>query len=237
MCAACSFDLSPFILRRLRHSVAVICCILAWGVGIPSVQSAHMEDRIVAIVNSDLIMWSDIKREFAPDRERIMKQYGDAEREERLKTAEYMALTNMIERKIQLQEAKVRGIDVSEQEVLQTVQQMKQQGEKIDETDPYMTKSVREQLTLLRVVDREVRSGVMVSDSDMKRYFQEHRDRFALPEEYTLSQILIQSPSPAQMADAKAKVRKIVALLKQGNHSKIWRCAIRTASTPREVDV
>ena len=31
---------------------------------------------------------------------------------ERLKMAEYMALTNMIERKIQLQEAKVRGVDV-----------------------------------------------------------------------------------------------------------------------------
>ncbi len=216
MCAACSFDLSPSILHRLRHSVAVICCLLAWEVGIPSVQSAQVEDRIVAIVNSDLIMWSDIKREFAPDRERLTKQYRDAEREQRLKTAEYMALTNMIERKIQLQEAKVRGVDVSEQEVLQTVRQMKQQGEKIDETDPYITKSVREQLTLLRVVDREVRSGVMVSDSDMKRYFQEHRDRFALPEEYTLSQILIKPPSPDGMADAKAKVRKIVALLKQG---------------------
>lgn len=216
MCAARSFHPSPSTLRRLRHSVAVVCCVLAWYVDLPPVLSAQVEDRIVAIVNSDLIMWSDIKRELAPERERITQQYRGAEREQRLKTAEYMALTNMIERKIQLQEAKARGVDVSDQEIKQTVRQMKQQGEKIDEADPYTAKNVREQLTLLRVVDREVRSGVMVSDGDMKRYFQEHRDRFALPEEYTLSQILIKPRSPDELSDVKARVREIVALLKKG---------------------
>jgi len=122
----------------------------------------------------------------------------------------------MIERKLQLQEAKARGVDVSDQEVRQTVQQMKQQGETLDEKNPAVLKNVREQLTLLKVVDREVRSGVMVAESDMKRYFQEHRDRFALPEEYTLSQILIQPRSPDDTADAKAKVGEVLALLKHG---------------------
>ena len=93
---------------------------------------------------------------------------------------------------------------------------MKQQGRTIDETNPADMKNVREQLTLLRIVDREVRSGVMVADSDMKRYFQEHRDRFALSEEYTLSQIFIQPRSPDDTADAKEKVREVMARLKQG---------------------
>ena len=79
----------------------------------------------------------------------------------------------------------------------------------LDEANPADMKNVREQLMLFRVVDREVRSGVMVADSDMKRYFQEHRDRFALPEEYTLSQILIKPRSPDDTADAKAKVAEI----------------------------
>ena len=56
----------------------------------------------------------------------------------------------------------------------------------------------------------------MVADSDMKRYFQEHRDRFALPEEYTLSQILIRPRSPDDTADAMEKVREVMARLKQG---------------------
>ena len=56
----------------------------------------------------------------------------------------------------------------------------------------------------------------MVADSDMKRYFQGHRDRFALPEEYTLSQILIRPRSPDDTADAREKVREVMARLKQG---------------------
>ncbi|MEO6545889.1 MAG: peptidyl-prolyl cis-trans isomerase [Nitrospiraceae bacterium] len=178
--------------------------------------AAQVEDRIIAIVNSDLIMLSDMKRELTPERERMQKEFRGDMLARRLKTAEYMALTSMIERKLQLQEAKTRGVEVTDQEVRQAVQNMKQQGETIDETNPANMKNVREQLTLLKVVDREVRSGVMVADSDMKRYFQEHRDRFALPEEYTLSQILIVPRSPDDTADAKEKVRDVMKRLKQG---------------------
>lgn len=180
------------------------------------VSAAKVEDRIVAIVNSDLITWSELKREVAPERERLEKHYRGDDLARRLKMAEAMALTTMIERRLQLQEAKARSVDVGDQEVKQAIKQLIQQGEKIDEKDPASIKSVRDQLTLLRVVDREVRSGVMVADPEMKRYYQEHRDRFALPEEYTLSQILIKPRSPDDLVEAKSKTRDIMALLKQG---------------------
>jgi parvulin-like peptidyl-prolyl isomerase len=201
--------------QRLVPLKAALACL---GVLVlPSVlPAAHLEDRIVAVVNSDLIMLSDVKRELAPERERISRQHQGDDLAQRLKTAEYMALTKMIERRLQLQEAKARGVDVSDQEVKQAVEQMKQQGEKIDLSDPLNARNVRDQLTLLRVVDREVRSGVMVGDSDMKRYYQEHRDRFALPEEYTLSQILIQPRSPDGTAEALTKARRVMDELKRG---------------------
>jgi parvulin-like peptidyl-prolyl isomerase len=178
--------------------------------------AAKVEDRIAAIVNSDLIMLSEVRRELAPERERLEKHYRGEELSRRLQMAEAMALTTMIERRLQLQEAKARSVEVGDQEVKQAVKQLVQQGEKIDDKDPVSTNSVRDQLTLLKVVDREVRSGVMVADPEMKRYYQEHRDRFALPEEYTLSQILIKPRSPDEVADARAKGREVTALLKQG---------------------
>ena len=178
--------------------------------------AAQIEDGIVAIVNSDLIMLSEMKRELAPERERIQKEYRGDALARRLKTAEYMALTAMIERKLQLQEAKVRNIVVTDQEVRQAIQQMKQQGRTIDEANPADMKNAREQMMMFRIVDRDVRSAVIVGDSDLKRYFQEHRDRFALSEEYTLSQILIQPRSPNDTADAREKVREVMTRLKQG---------------------
>lgn len=206
----------PFITRPLSRLHRAVLFALALLAPASLLSAAQVQDRIVAIVNSDLIMQSDMKRELAPERERIQKEYRGEALTHRLRTVEYMALTLMIERKLQLQEAKAKGVEVSDQEVRQALQQMKQQGEKIDETNPANLKNVREQLILLKVVDREVRSGVMVADSDIKRYFQEHHDRFALPEEYTLSQILIKPRSPDDTSDAKAKAAEITALLKRG---------------------
>jgi peptidyl-prolyl cis-trans isomerase SurA len=200
---------------RAAIHVVILLAIAAFGVARPCL-AAKIEDRIAAIVNSDLIMLSEVKRESAPERERIEKRYRGDELSRRLQMAEAMALTVMIERRLQLQEAKARSVDVGDQEVKQAIKQLIQQGEKIDDKDPASTKSVREQLTLLKVVDREVRSGVMVADPEMKRYYQEHRDRFALPEEYTLSQIFVKARAAEELAEARAKARDITTLLKQG---------------------
>jgi parvulin-like peptidyl-prolyl isomerase len=203
--------------RSIQASLIVTVLSAGALLGLPTLcVAAKVEDRIAAIVNSDLIMLSEVKRELGPERERIEKHYRGDERARRLQMAEAMALTTMIERRLQLQEAKAKSVDVSDNEVKQAIKQLLQQGEKIDEKDPASVKSVRDQLTLLRVVDREVRSGVMVADPEMKRYFQEHRDRFALPEEYTLSQIFLSASAPEELADKKAKAREIMTLLKQG---------------------
>lgn len=130
-------------------AVATACFLLAPA----TAPAAKLEDRIVAVVNSDLIMWSDVKRELEPEQERIRRQHRGDELAERLKSAEYMTLTKMIERRLQLQEAKARGVEVSDQEVKQAVEQMKRQGEKVDVSDPASAQNVRDQLALLKVVD------------------------------------------------------------------------------------
>ncbi|WHZ23931.1 MAG: PpiC-type peptidyl-prolyl cis-trans isomerase [Nitrospira sp.] len=179
-------------------------------------EAAKLEDRIVAVVNKDLIMLSELKRDLLSDQERLRKLYKGEELERRLKAAEAMAVTKMIERKLQLQAAKNKGLDVSDQEVVQAVAEMKKQGEQIDGADPNTTRNVREQLTLMRVVDREVRGVIMVATSEMKRYYEEHRDRFAYPEEYQLSQILIKPRNPDDLSVAQGRAEALLATLKQG---------------------
>ena len=209
----------------------VLLTALLWEQSVlPALSVTQLEDRIVAVVNTDLIMQSDVRRELAPEQERIRQQYRGEELEQRLKAAEYMALTKMIERRLQLQEAKAKSVDVSDQEVKQAIQQMKQQGEKVDEKDPVSFSNVRDQLTLLKVVEREVRSGVMVGDAEMKRYYKEHQTRFALPEEYTLSQILIQPRSADTTAEALEKARIVIAELKRGE--KFEDAALRYSDGP-----
>ena len=113
-----------------------------------SADAAKLEDRIVAVVNSDLIMWSELKRDLLPDQERLRKLYKGEELERRLKTAEGIAVTKMIERKLQLQAAKNKGVDVSDQEVAQAMEEMKKQIETEKES---AIRDIRRQVAVLSV--------------------------------------------------------------------------------------
>ena len=214
----CARAVRPYALDSIRRRAMGVACLCLWMGLLPAgpVDAAKLEDRIVAVVNTDLIMLSELKRDLLPDQERLRKLYTGEDLERRLKTAEAMAVTKMIERKLQLQAAKNKGVEVTDQEVTQAVQEMKKQGETLNQADPNTTRSIREQLTLMRVVDREVRGLIMVADSEMKRYYEEHQDRFAYPEEYQLSQILIKPRTPDGLSVAQGRAEALLATLKQG---------------------
>jgi parvulin-like peptidyl-prolyl isomerase len=182
----------------------------------PIYSAAHVEDRIVAVVNSDLIMLSEVQREIEPERARLSRQHRGNDLAQRLKMAESMALTRMIERRLQLQEAKAKKIEVSDQEVKQAVEQLRLQGEAVEPSNPLDLRRVRDELVLRKVVDLAVRNSITVGDAEMKRYYEAHRDRFVLPDEYTLSQIFIQPRAPDEVAEALAKAREAMNELKHG---------------------
>lgn len=199
-------------LVRFKLSLALLV-ISTWP---PVFSAAHLQDRIVAIVNSELIMLSDVKREFETEQERLSREHHGDDLPQRLKTAEYMALTKLIERRLQLQEAKAKKVEVSDLEVKQALEQMKRQGNPLDITNANHVQTVRDQLLLMRVVDQHIRGNITIGDSELKRFYQEHRDRFALPEEYHLSQIIIQVRSSDGLAEALTKARRAMDDLKRG---------------------
>lgn len=182
----------------------------------PAFSAAHLQDRIVAIVNTELIMLSDVKREFRAEQERLSRELRGNDLAQRLKTAEYMALTKLIERRLQLQEAKATRVEVSDLEVQQALEQMKRQDKAFDPTNPHDVRDLRDQLILMRIADQHIRGNITVGDSELKRYYQEHREQFAFPEEYQLSQIIIKPSSSDGMADALAKARRAMEDLKRG---------------------
>ncbi|WHZ28150.1 MAG: Survival protein SurA precursor (Peptidyl-prolyl cis-trans isomerase SurA) [Nitrospira sp.] len=204
----------PSFDRLVRFKVPLAVLIIStW---FPAFSEAHLQDRIVAIVNSELIMLSDVKREFETEQERLSREHRGNDLPQRLKTAEYMALTKLIERRLQLQEAKAKKVEVSDLEVKHALEQMKRQGSPFDITNADHVQAVRDQLLLMRVVDLHIRGNITVGDSELKRFYQEHRDRFALPEEYQLSQIIIHPRSSDGLADALTKARRAMDDLKRG---------------------
>jgi peptidyl-prolyl cis-trans isomerase SurA len=175
-----------------------------------------MVDRIVAVVNTELITLSELKAEIEAEEKRLQGKYRGDELQRRLQQLEYAGLTRMIERKLQMQLARAKGVDVTEDEIRRAMQELQRQGEKLDDASPEDQKNLKEQLTLLKVVDREVRSGVMVSDPDLQKYFESHMNRFALPAEYRLSHILILPRSGEKLSEVQKRAASVSESLKKG---------------------
>jgi peptidyl-prolyl cis-trans isomerase SurA len=194
----------------------IYCLLIAAALLCARVSVASVTDRIIAVVNTELIMLSELKAEVAGEERRLQGTYRGEELQRRLHQVEYMGLTRMIERKLQLQTAKTKGVEVADDEVQRAAQELKRQGEKIDEGNPDDKKNIKEQLLLMRVVDREVRSGVMVTESEIQRYYQSHQNRFLMPDEYRISQILILRKSRETDEEARERAASVSSALNQG---------------------
>jgi parvulin-like peptidyl-prolyl isomerase len=199
-----------------RRTGPLVLALAALGSGVSGVEGAHVADRIVAIVNNDVIMLSELKVEIAQEAQRLRSRYRGTQLEWRLQQAEYMGLTRMIERKLQMQTAKQKGVEVSDEEVRMTVAELKRQGEKVSDADPRERELIREQLVLMKVVDREVRSNVMASETEYRRYYEQHQTRFVLPAEYRISQILFVPKSGEGTEELRERAMAVQAQLKQG---------------------
>lgn len=199
----------------LQKTVAALTAWIGVSCSLPA-GAADIRDRIVAVVNTEVIALSELEEEVSEVTRQAQKRFRGAELDQRLRQIDYMGLNRMIERKLQLQIAKRRGIKISDEEVQDAVVRLKRVGETPNENDPREVKLIREQLTAMRLVNQQIRSGLIVSDEEVLRFYQQHKDRFMLPPEVRISQILIALSPGSEMLAIREKAQQVFALLKKG---------------------
>jgi peptidyl-prolyl cis-trans isomerase SurA len=181
-------------------------------------------DRIVAIVNNELITLSELKETVA---ETKPPQQGPQLQHETLK--------KMIEKKLQLQYAKKKGISVTQEELHAALQDIKKRNnfptdqafkdalaaERI-EFEQYKT-DLKEQLLILKLVNREVRSGILIDEAELLEFYNHHPGSFSEPESFKVSQIFFSLPAsakPSVVSDVRAKAQRVFELLQKGGDFK-----------------
>jgi peptidyl-prolyl cis-trans isomerase SurA len=182
----------------------------------PESGAANVRDRIVAVVNTEVITQSEHEEEVAELKKQARARFTGIELDRRLRQIDYMGLNRMIERKLQIQIAKRRGIKITDDEVKDAIARLRRLGESPNENDPKELASIKDQLTALRIINQQVRSGLLVTDDDIMRFYDQHRERFLLPPEVRISQILIALKSNSQMLEVREKAQQVYALLKNG---------------------
>jgi len=173
-------------------------------------------DRIVAVVNEDIITQYDVDQVMRPMIQNMHSQGMPPDRERQaIARMRGDVLNNLIDGKITEQEVKRYKIAVTDEEVENYIKQFKERRSLTDEnlkamlTQEGMTmeeyrKEVRLQLQRTRLVNREVRSKVVITQDEIRKYYDKNKQKYGGSTQYYLWNLFVKLPPGAKSAEVDA---------------------------------
>ena len=192
----------------------IFIVIFVFSILLAALSSANVVDRIVAVVNDDIITLSELNRDIEAFIKRIEKTSEVADKESVAKQLRMTVLRELINQKLIEQEAKKLGIVASDKDIDDAIRNIMAQKKISMEAfreaiareggtfDEYK-KELRRHLTRMNLLGREIKSKVTVSREEIGNYYREHREDYEGKEAVRINQILIIVPR-----DNNAEVKK-----------------------------
>jgi len=195
-------------------AVLVCCASVLWAA-----DNASMVDRILALVNSEIITLSELEKFKALMNLNVPEQGAPAVTDQQL-------LEQLIERKMIEQEAKKIEVEVKEKEVDQafddilkrnkiTVPQLQEHLAKQRLTVDEYRKMLRSEIVQSQVVGRQVHATIVISDKEMEEYYQQNIKPHEKPgARVHLRQILLRVP-PDALAEKISETELITSQIRE----------------------
>ena len=163
--------------------------------------AAEVVDRVVAVVNDEPITQSELDTLLGPIFQQYKSVYSGNELNERMNDARIKILNQLIEDRLVLQKAKEMGIEVSDVEVDDKVQELKSRFPSEEDFDKLLQeqgltfkqlrKRYEEQLMIRRLHQFEIRSRVVISPKEIQDYYEAHKEEFTIPQRAKIATIMI----------------------------------------------
>jgi peptidyl-prolyl cis-trans isomerase SurA len=125
--------------KKLLIAVILITVSFALSEGLQNIYAAVLLDRVVATVNNEVITWSELMSVISIEGKQFLENVPESEKKERIKELERPFLKNMIDMKLQLQEARKMGINVGNAEIDGAIGEIRK---KFNLTDKALMKSL-----------------------------------------------------------------------------------------------
>jgi len=170
-----------------KKSVFIFCFIFSLFLTGNAV--ARIIDRVVAVVNDDVILLSDLQNAGKRYFQKIKEKTPEPSQEQALQTAGNEILDNLIDQSLVTQKAKKDKIWVSDEDFQHAYQMMvKQSGltkdrfvEKIKNsgvTPEEYNKDLRYQILQEKLINHDIRSKVIITDNMVKDYYDQHKQGY-----------------------------------------------------------
>jgi peptidyl-prolyl cis-trans isomerase SurA len=192
----------------------------------PQARAAHVVERIIARVNSEIITQHQFEAEKAKLHDELSQQYSGADLDAKLNDESKNLLRNLIDESLMVQKAKDEDVNV-DTDLIKKLDSMRQQMKKdtIDDMEKEaeaqginwedFKEQIHRQLLMQEIISRDVGSRVVVSRVDMRKYYDAHKDEFKSEGMVHLEEILI-SNSKYKDDEAEKRAKAAEAELKGG---------------------
>ena len=206
-----------------------ICLILTGLINyIPNTAFAGVPlDRIVAIVEDDVIMQSELENKLRTVREQLKQQGTQPPPESAL---ERQILNQLVLTKLQLQLADRSGIRIDDETLNSTISNIAasnkvslDQFREILEKDGYnyeqFREDIRNEMIVSRLRQRHIENRVTVTDREIDNFLTTEEVQGNVESEYRISHILVATPeaaSPEMIEQTKLVAQKVLNDLKDG---------------------
>lgn len=231
-------------LVRKQHSLhgkadrLVALAAMTWGILVTAVLAVPVRclaveivDRVVAVVNNDVVSLYELNQSVQPFVEQIKSsQYTDDVRRRLMFEVRQKVLQQLIDQKLTDQELARLKITVSESEVDNSIERIKEEKFLTDETlrtaleqqgltyEKYR-EQLKKQLLRMKLVNLEIRSKIVITEEEIKSYYEKHSDNYRGERKYLLQNLYIRLPALASYQDkqtASAMMESIHQELESG---------------------
>lgn len=199
-------------MRKQRDIILVFILAFFW---VGTCLAQEVVDRIVAIVNDDIVTLSQLDAAAAPYRKNIEASQESLDRKKEIMAQMYAQVLNqLVESSLVTQEAKRMGIAVDDTDVDNAMENFKKEHNLDQErlelglaaqgmTLGQYRERLREQILQGMIVSRAVRAKIVVTDKEIKAYYDSHYQDFKAKKKYHLKNIIVRGATDLATVQGK----------------------------------
>lgn len=214
--------------RRFSYGVRrVLVVIILSYIVMPCVfAQAATINKVVAVINDEVVTREDVDQLLAVLYAQYSQEYKGDELLKKMEEVKKDILNQIIEDKLVLSRAKELGIKVTESEIDERLDYIKNRFPSEDEfyktletqgiTIANLKDRYRDQLMMKKLVDYEVKSRISVLPSETNDYYEKHKDQFRENDKYKVKNILIKAKDEVSLELVRVEIAGVYNKLKEG---------------------
>jgi peptidyl-prolyl cis-trans isomerase SurA len=197
----------------MSKKILFVVCVTVFGYATLA-NSGILLDKVMAIVNKEVITWSDLYKAMEFEATDELKAMKAEDRRRFFKEHEMDFLENLIDMRLQLQEAAKLSISASTEDVNRAIENIKK---KYSLTDDMFTQAISkegfslteyrkkllEQIIISRIVEQEVRSKTLVTEKEIDKYIAENKELVKESDGFNISHIFIRKTDDKKQVEEK----------------------------------